>query len=79
MLYSISTTLTDLQADEVLSEKAKEQSNVSGNGTFNLGDFTYNTSAVADTIFQHLQESNFMGITVISHLISIIIIAGMSL
>ncbi len=55
----------DLQSDEDLRVAARKEAEIDNSTTdFGLEDFTYRNNIIAETMFGHLNRTNFTGITV---------------
>ena len=54
----------ELEENSALNSKVWDAAGLRGNGTFPLDHFSYNNSALLNVIFQHVQRTNFSGITV---------------
>ena len=54
----------ELEENSTLNSKVWDAAGLRGNGKFPLEYFSYNNSALLDVIFQHVQETDFTGITV---------------
>ncbi len=56
---------TDLQNMEGLRVKAREEAGLDNSTTdFGLEDFNFGSNTITRTLFEHLEETNFTGITV---------------
>ena len=62
--YSILHFTAELEENSALNSKVWEAAGFRSNGTFRLNYFSYNNSALLDAIFQHVQRTNFGGVTV---------------
>ena len=54
----------DLANNDTLNELAANASGIPPGQAFRLEHFTYNNSIVLEVIFGHLQETDFLGLTV---------------
>ena len=62
--YSILHFTAELKENSALNFKVWEAAGLCSNGTFPLDYFSYNSSALLDVIFKHVQKTNFIGVTV---------------
>ena len=57
--------MIELNLNQTLRDAALEQAGVVNDDfNFTLSDFNYNVSIVTDHIKQHLQDTNFIGVSV---------------
>ena len=48
----------------MFNDEAKINAGITEDRAFRLEDFTYNASSVTDKLYAHLENTDFMGITV---------------
>ena len=63
-LSSSFVTLSDLESNDTLSRLAWEAQGISSSETFRLENFTYNNDVIMNTVFGHMAQTNFRGVTV---------------
>lgn len=57
-----SILLTDIENNSELNGKAREEAGLTS--SFRIENFTYNNSAIVEVLFNHLERTQFQGITV---------------
>ena len=63
-LTKLFVTLSDLESNNSLSRLAWEAQGISTSETFRLENFTYNNDVIMNTVFGHMAQTNFRGVTV---------------
>ena len=63
-MYDIMCTPIDLAENSTLNSEAADLSDLPDGDIFTIDNFTYANSAVVSRMFKHLQETDFLGITV---------------
>ena len=57
----------DLLDNDTLRRLAGEEAELSDPDQFDLANFTYKNRVIAETMFRHLEETNFTGLTVCTY------------
>ena len=60
---------SDLESNDTLSELAWEAQGISTSDAFRLENFNYSNDVIRNTIFNHVEQTGFTGITVSETLI----------
>ncbi len=61
---TVNCFLADLKNDPILNEKAANASGLPYGELFGMEDFTYSNNIVAETMFRHLEDTAFTGVSV---------------
>ena len=64
MCFICNFDIQDLRDDYVLNMEAAKQAGLSDGETFTLANFSYSNSIIVERMFHHLNNTDFLGITV---------------
>lgn len=58
------TSHVELETDSIFNKEAAQQSGLSDGEVFTLENFTYSNSAILERMYYHINNTDFLGITV---------------